>query len=154
MTTKNKMIKKIISTNKNNWVGLIARLAIAIAVFPHGAQKLLGWFGGNGFEDTMTFMSERIGLPNWLGFLVIVIEFFAPLLLVLGLHTRLVACLILINFIGVLSVDTIGNGFFMNWAGVEGKGEGLEYFILLFSLLFIVLIKGGQKLSVDAAWSQ
>ena len=48
-------MKKLFATNPNNWPALIARLALAIVIFPHGAQKLFGWFGGYGFQGTMGF---------------------------------------------------------------------------------------------------
>lgn len=56
-------MKKILSTNTNNTTALIARIALGIVVFPHGAQKLLGWFGGYGFEGTMSFLTGQAGLP-------------------------------------------------------------------------------------------
>jgi len=138
-------------TNTENWTALFARLAIAITIFPHGAQKLLGWFGGAGFEGAMTFMTQTQGLPWIIGFIFILIEFFGPVLLILGLETRLSAAVIFCAFIGVLFADTIHNGFFMNWGRVGGKGEGFEYFILLYGLLIISLIAGGGKASIDAA---
>ncbi len=144
------MLKKLIQTDKNNLAALFTRVAIAIAVFPHGAQKLLGWYGGGGFEKTMYFMTQIKNLPWILGFLVIIIEFFGAILLAAGLHTRLMALFLTLNFIGIILVDTWGNGFFMNWAGVEGKGEGYEYFILLFGLLISSFIMGGGKASLDA----
>jgi len=145
-------MKKIIETNESNWPALLARLALAITIFPHGAQKLLGWFGGGGFEGTMTFLTQGAGLPWIIGFLVIIIEFFGPLLLVFGLLTRVAAFAIGVNFIGVVFTAMIHNGFFMNWSMQGGKGEGLEYFILLFGLILISLIAGGGKASIDAAW--
>lgn len=143
----------IIKTNPNNWAALFARLAIAITIFPHGAQKLAGWFGGGGFEGTMSFMTQGAGLPWIIGFLVIIIEFFGPLLLVAGLLTRVAAFAIGVNFIGVLFSAILTNGFFMNWGMQGGKGEGIEYFILLFGLIIISLIAGGGRLSMDAALS-
>lgn len=143
-------MNRFLLTNKKNWVGLYARLAIAIAIFPHGAQKLLGWFGGAGFQGTMYYMTTIAGVSSILGFLVIVVEFFGTILLALGLFTRYATLAILINFIGVIIVDISGNGFFMNWAKIEGKGEGYEYFILLFGLIIITLVTGGGKLSLDA----
>lgn len=148
------MLNKITSTNSNNIAGLIARVAVAIAIFPHGAQKLLGWFGGAGFEGTQYFMTEIIGAPWILGLMVIIIEFFGSLLLFIGLFTRPAALLMIFNFIGVIIVDIWGNGFFMNWAGIEGRGEGYEYFVLLFGIMIISLIIGGGKASIDANISQ
>ncbi|HEX5552490.1 MAG TPA: DoxX family protein [Chitinophagaceae bacterium] len=146
-------MKNIIATNANNWQALFARLAIAITIFPHGAQKLLGWYGGGGFNGTMDFFTHGAGLPWIIGFLVIIIEFFGSLLLVLGLATRLAAFAIAVNFTGVLFSAILANGFFMNWSMQGGKGEGIEYFILLFGLIMISLISGGGKASIDAALS-
>lgn len=143
-------MKSIIRTNTDNWPGLVARLAIAVTIFPHGAQKLLGWFGGGGFTGTMDFMTQGAGLPWIIGFLVIVIEFFGPLLLLIGLFTRVAAFAIGLNFIGVIFSSILGNGFFMNWGMKGGKGEGIEYFILLFGLIISVVIAGGGKASLDA----
>lgn len=144
-------MKHLIRTNGNNWAGLFARLAIAITIFPHGAQKLLGWFGGGGFEGTMAYMTQGAGLPWLVGLLVILIEFFGTLLLLVGLFTRVAAFAVGVNFVGVLFSAIIHNGFFMNWASQEGKGEGIEYFILLFGLIIISLLAGGGKASIDAA---
>lgn len=144
-------MKKIIATNADNWTALIARLAIAVTIFPHGAQKLLGWFGGYGFSGTMNFFTGAAGLPWIIGFLVILFEFFGPLFLILGLYTRIAALAIIANFIGVLFSSIIHNGFFMNWSMTGNKGEGVEYFILLFGLALISLIAGGGKASVDGA---
>ena len=137
-------------TNTQNWVPLFARLAIFISIFPHGAQKLLGWYGGPGFSASMEFLSSGAGLPSFIAFLVIIFESIAPLFLLLGLFTRISAAAVLINFIGVVFTVIIHNGFFMNWNAEAGKGEGLEYFVLLFALLIIVLIRGGGKASLDA----
>lgn len=143
-------MKSLIKTNAGNWPALLARLAIAITVFPHGAQKLLGWFGGGGFNGTMGFMTQGAGLPWIIALLVILIEFFGPLLLILGLFTRVAAFVVGVNFIGVLFSSILGNGFFMNWGMQDAKGEGIEYFILLFGLIIIALIAGGGKASIDA----
>jgi len=143
-------MKKIFATDSSNWPALVARLAVAIAIFPHGAQKLLGWFGGYGFSGTMGFLTGGAGLPWIIGLLVILIEFFAPLFLFFGLGTRIAALAIIANFLGVVAFGHLHNGFFMNWGMEAGKGEGLEYFVLLFGLTIIALIAGGGKASIDA----
>ena len=51
------MLKKLIATNKDDRIALLLRLTLGIVMFPHGAQKMLGWFGGNGFSGTMGFFT-------------------------------------------------------------------------------------------------
>jgi putative oxidoreductase len=147
-------MKKIIATDSNNWIALIARLALGITIFPHGAQKLLGWFGGHGFTGTMGFFTETLHLPYIIGLLVILIEFFGSLFLIFGFLTRLSALGFLGVFAGVVITSAASNGFFMNWNMEAGKGEGLEYFIMLFGLAIILLIQGGGKASIEAAISK
>jgi putative oxidoreductase len=144
-------MKKLLATNSENTTALLARLALGIVVFPHGAQKLLGWFGGYGFDGTMGFLTGTAGLPSVIALLVILIEFFGSLFLITGFATRLAAIGILANFIGVVVTSNLHNGFFMNWYAQANKGEGLEYFILLFGLGVISLIAGGGRASADAA---
>lgn len=146
-------MKNIIKTNADNWPALFARLAIAITIFPHGAQKLLGWYGGGGFEGTMAFMTQGAGLPWIIGLLVIIVEFFCSVFLLFGFLTRIAALGILANFIGVVLFAHSGSGFFMNWGMASERPEGIEYFVLLFGLSLISLIAGGGKASIDAILS-
>ena len=147
-------MKKLLSTDSANTGALIARLMIAIVIFPHGAQKLLGWFGGYGYTGTMGFLTGAAGLPSIIALLVILIEFFAPLFLLAGFATRIAAFGIIAEFFGVVMKSHISNGFFMNWYVQPNKGEGLEYFILLFGLALVSVIAGGGKWSVDAVLSK
>ena len=144
-------MKKLLATNSENTTALFARIALGVVVFPHGAQKLLGWFGGYGFDGTMGFLTNTAGLPSVIALMVILIEFFGSIFLIAGFATRLAAIGILGNFIGVVVTSNLNNGFFMNWYAQANKGEGLEYFILLFGLAIISLVAGGGKASADAA---
>ena len=144
-------MKKLLATDSNNWPALIARLALGITLFPHGAQKLLDWFGGYGFTGTMGFLTGQAHLPWIIAVLVILIESIGALLLITGFATRVAAFAVIINFLGVVFTSHLNNGFFMNWFMQPNKGEGLEYFILLFGLAVASLIAGGGKWSVDAA---
>jgi putative oxidoreductase len=147
-------MNKIIATNANNWPALIARLALGLTIFPHGAQKLLGWFGGYGFTGTMGFFTTQAHLPYIVGLLVILIEFFGSLFLIFGFLSRVAAIGFIGVYIGAVATVHAANGFFMNWNMEAGKGEGWEYFILLFGLAIIVLISGGGKGSIDATISK
>jgi putative oxidoreductase len=140
-------MQKLFKTN-NDWTGLALRLGIAIVLFPHGVQKLLGWFGGYGFTGTMQFFTDTVGLPWFIGFLVILLEFFGSLLLLAGLGSRIIAAAMIILFIGIIFTSHIQNGFFMNWFGNQ-KGEGYEYFLLLIGLCAALFLNGSGKFSVD-----
>jgi putative oxidoreductase len=144
-------MKKLLATNSENTTALFARIALGVVVFPHGAQKLMGWFGGYGFDGTMGFLTGTAGLPSAIALLVILVEFFGSIFLIAGFATRLAAIGIIANFVGVVATSHLNSGFFMNWYAQPNTGEGLEYFILLFGLAIISLVAGGGKASADAA---
>lgn len=142
------MKNKIFDTN-NDWTGVIARLATGIVLFPHGAQKLLGMFGGYGFSGTMGFFTSTMHLPWVIAFLVIMIEFFGSVSFILGFATRIWATLTIILMLGIILTSHIDNGFFMNWYGNQ-KGEGYEYHLLVIGLCLTILVNGSGKYSVDS----
>jgi putative oxidoreductase len=144
------MLKKLMQTDDDTGM-LIVRLALGIVMFPHGAQKLLGWFGGGGYSATMEGMT-KMGLPAVIVFLVIFCEFFGALSLITGLLGRLGAFGILCVMVGAILTVHLANGFFMNWMGNQ-KGEGIEYHILAIGIALAVLIKGSGRFSVDRALS-
>jgi putative oxidoreductase len=139
---------KIFNTN-NSLAATFARLFLGVVLFPHGAQKLLGWFGGYGFSGTMNFFTETMNLPWIVAFLVIVIEFFGAVFLIAGIATRVVSFSILFLFLGIAFTHT-ENGFFMNWFGNQ-QGEGIEYFLLVLGLALSLVVSGAGKLSLDQA---
>jgi hypothetical protein len=44
-------------------VGRILRITLAVVIFPHGAQKALGWFGGHGLKGIMKYFTDA-GIPT------------------------------------------------------------------------------------------
>ena len=141
------MKNKIFRTN-NDWTGLVTRLTIGLILFPHGAQKMLGIFGGYGFSGTMGFFTGTMHLPWLIGFLVIIIEFFGSLSLIAGFASRLWSVLVIIEMAGAVITTHLNNGFFMNWAGTQ-KGEGYEFHLLIIGLALATLIDGSGKFSAD-----
>jgi putative oxidoreductase len=146
------MIKNIFSAHKD-YTGLILRLSLGLVILPHGAQKLLGWFGGYGFESTMNFFTETIRLPWLIGFGVILIETLGALLLIVGFGSRILAALMALLMMGIILSVHIENGFFMNWFGNQ-KGEGIEYFLLAIGLALGIVSNGAGIYSVDELLSQ
>ena len=143
-------MRKILSTS-NDFTLTILRLVLGIVFFAHGAQKMLGWFGGYGFHGTMGFFTHN-GIPAPLAFLAICAEFFGGLGLIVGLLSRIAAFGIMCNMIVAILTIHIHNGFFMNWFGNQ-KGEGYEYHLLAIAGLLVILIKGAGALSIDRALS-
>lgn len=143
------MLERIFST-RGNWSPVIIRATLALILFPHGAQKVFGWFGGYGFSGTMDFFTGAVGLPWIIGFLVIVIEFLGPLLLAAGLFTRITAIAIFGQFIGIILHSHIQYGFFMNWFGrLKAGQEGIEFHLLVLGMSAALVISGAGKYALE-----
>jgi putative oxidoreductase len=128
-------------------IQLLLRLTLAIVIFPHGAQKALGWFGGPGFTGTMAYFGKSFPAP--LGFLAIVAEFLGPLGLAIGLLTRVAAFGVACEMLVAVLTTHVPHGFFMNWSGNQ-KGEGFEFHILALGIALALILGGAGLWSVDA----
>ncbi|HEY0613141.1 MAG TPA: DoxX family protein [Candidatus Elarobacter sp.] len=126
----------------------ILRLTTAIVMWPHGAQKALGLFGGPGIAGTVEGISGHLGLPALLVYAIIAIEFAGPVLLVLGILTRLTALGIAIDMACAAVLVHLPNGFFMNFMGNQ-KGEGIEFFILLVGIALAIVIAGPGRIALS-----
>lgn len=140
---------KLLTQTGASTAPFLARLTLGLVMFPHGAQKALGWFGGYGYTGTMGFFTGTMHIPYLFAFLAIVAEFAGSLALIMGLFGRVAAA----GIAGVMTVAILtthlANGFFMNWFGNQ-KGEGFEYHLLALGLALIVLVHGAGKLSLDS----
>ena len=126
----------------------IIRIACGLILFPHGAQKLLGSWGGYGFEGTMQFFTGTVHLPWALGILIILIEFFGPLLLIAGLGVRIISPVIFLLFTGIMITTPWEHGFFMNWFNNQ-KGEGFEFDLLMMAMAASLTFSGAGARSLD-----
>jgi putative oxidoreductase len=150
MTTQGGVIMgHLFRTDATQSALFVQRLVLALVMFPHGAQKLLGWFGGHGLSGTMDFFTATMGLPTVVALLVIAIEFFAPLFLAAGLLTRPAALGIAAVMVGAVLTSHLSHGFFMNWGGGR-EGEGFEFHLLALALAVPLAIWGGGRASLDA----
>src|SRR6476620_3320202 len=128
--------------------GFILRVTLGLVMFPHGAQKLLGWFGGFGFDGTIRFFTQNMGVPWIIAFLVVIGESFGSLGLLAGFLTRFTAASLAVIMLGAIMMVHLPDGFFMNWFGQQ-KGEGYEYHLLVIGIAAALLITGGGRWSVD-----
>ncbi|MBZ5665639.1 MAG: DoxX family protein [Acidobacteriia bacterium] len=146
------MFFKLLGTNAD-WGVAIVRIILGIVFFAHGAQKMLGWFGGPGFTNMMRTLTGQLRIPAPFAFLVIAGEFFGGLGLVVGLLSRLAAIGVLATMAGAVLMVHLQHGLFLNWFG-DKKGHGIEYHLLAMALALIVLIKGAGAFSLDRGWYQ
>ena len=143
------MIRKLMATS-NDWTLTVLRLVMGAVFFAHGAQKMLGWFGGYGFSGTMGFFTNVMHIPAPLAFLAICAEFLGGIGLILGALGRLAAFGIACNMlVAVLMVHT-QFGLFMNWSGQQ-KGEGFEFHLLAIAIAIVLMARGSGAFSVDQA---
>lgn len=127
-----------------------ARIVLGAAILPHGAQKLFGWFGGYGFTATLHWFTDTMHVPWILGLAAILAETVGGLALLVGFATRLAAAAVGVVFLTAVILVHARHGFFINWFGNQ-KGEGVEYFVLGFALVVLLVVQGGGAASVDRA---
>ncbi|UII79143.1 DoxX family protein [Flagellimonas sp. CMM7] len=145
-------VKEILKTNPN--IGFsIARWTLGLVIFPHGAQKLLGLFGGYGYSSTMDVLTTQIGLPAIVAFSVIIIEFFGSISLVFGFFSRFWALSLAGMFTGIIITTQLEHGFFMNWYGNQA-GEGYEFSLLVIGLALSIVVNGSGKWSIHGLISK
>lgn len=145
------MIRTIVSTD-DSIATVILRVVLGVVFFAHGAQKVLGWFGGSGFVGTMGFFTGTMHIPVPLAFLAICAEFFGAMGLIIGFLTRIAVFGIATNMVVAIATVHCNFGFFMNWNGTQ-KGEGFEFHLLVLAIAAFLMIRGAGAFSVDHALS-
>jgi putative oxidoreductase len=140
------MIARLLQTEPS-YVLLVLRIALAIVIFPHGVQKLLGWFGGAGIDGTMQLFAA-LGVPAGIAVLVIVSDFFGSLALAVGLVGRLAAFGTTMVMLGAMVMVHAQHGFFLNWNG-DQAGEGIQFHLLVLAVAVVLMVKGSGAWSVD-----
>ncbi|CUS48053.1 MAG: putative oxidoreductase [Idiomarinaceae bacterium HL-53] len=135
-------LQKVFATNEG-WAALVLRVPVGLILASHGAQKLFGWFGGNGLEATGQWMGS-IGLDP--GFLMALLaggaEFFGGLALAIGVLTRPAAILNAFTMLVAIFAVHFQNGLFMS-------NGGYEYALTLFVVSIALAIQGAGRYSVD-----
>jgi putative oxidoreductase len=138
------MFQRLISTSRT-WIPVPIRLALGVIFVAHGAQKVLGYFGGKGLVAFIAGQAP-LGLKPawaWLGAAALA-ELIGGLLLVLGLMTRLGAFLIACVMVVAMAGVHWSRGFFL-------QSGGIEYTVALLAMALGLLISGGGMVSMDGA---
>lgn len=143
------MVRQLLETD-TNYVYCFLRLVAGVIIFPYGMQKLLGWFddfgGGVGIKASLAQIKKK-GIPQFVAWMVIIGQSLGSIALVAGFCGRITAAGNFIIFTGAL-LSHAADGWVMNWTARK-RGEGIEYFVMLLSILLIIVIKGSGALSID-----
>jgi len=142
-------MERLFLTN-DSWNGLILRVALGLVMFFHGAQNLLGWFWGLGFEPAMAVLTAQLQLPKVVGVLIIMTQFFGGIALMLGAYVRIAAVAVICVMLASLGLLNYGNGFLTTWSGKQ-LSPGLEFQLLAITVAVAVMIWGAGRWSIDRA---
>jgi putative oxidoreductase len=131
-----------------DWIETLIRITLGVIFFAHGAQKLLGWFGGVGLKETMRSMHQFLGLPIPVAFLAVATEFLGGAGLMVGLLSRVAALGIGVTMVVAIFMVHGRYGLFLNWFG-DRKGHGIEYHLLAIALAAVIIVRGAGAASLD-----
>tara|TARA_Y100000992_G_scaffold97430_1_gene62908 strand:+ start:329 stop:748 length:420 start_codon:yes stop_codon:yes gene_type:complete len=112
---------------------LLFRVVVGLSLMTHGYSKLMRLVEGKVWGRTHLFFNEEVSFA-----LITFAEFFAPLLIILGLGTRLFAIPVIYAFIIIV--------FDAHWDDPFTKME--KGLLFLISYIFIFMI-GPGKISID-----
>jgi len=141
------MLHKLIHTREDYLLTLL-RLALGVVFFAHGAQLVLGWWGGAGFAGSMNLFTHGMGIPAALAALAILSQFLGGIGLLFGFLTRLAALGIVVDMAVATFLVHLPHGFFMNWYGTQ-KGEGFEFHLLAIAMALTIAARGAGAISID-----
>lgn len=145
------MLRRLLKTSDST-VDMLLRLTLAAVFFPHGAQNVLGWFGGFGLAGAWGFFTQKMGIPAFFAALAIAAEFLGPIGLFFGFLARVAAFGIFCDMATAVWMVHSKVGFFMNWFGTMPAGnEGFEFHLLALALSLAVMARGAGAFSIDGA---
>ena len=132
-----------------SWSLLVVRLALGVVFFAHGAQKVFGWFGGNGLRATVDAFRQYMGIPAAATVPAALIECFGGLALIVGVLARPAALgLIAVMLVAITKVHW-RHGFFINYQNVPNRGHGYEFNFALAAMALAILLGGAGRCSID-----
>jgi putative oxidoreductase len=144
--SSNSVLTKPIATS---FASFFLRFALGVIFFAHGAQKVLGWFGGYGLTGTRGFFENAWGISAPLFYLVAITEFLGGILIVFGVLSRVWAVGYVIEMLVAIFKVHLPFGFFMNWGSIGGRGEGYEFQTALLGMSLALVLFGPGRYSLD-----
>jgi putative oxidoreductase len=131
-----------------SWSHLVVRLGLGVVFFAHGAQKVLGWFGGPGLKGTVGHMGQ-MGVPTPAAVTAAFVEFLGGLGMLVGFLARPAALGIIVVMAVAIAKVHGRHGLFLNMTNAPGRGHGFEFNLALIAMALGILIGGAGVLSID-----
>ena len=130
---------------------LIIRLAVGVFLLYYGCQKMLGVFGGHGFQSQIQDF-QKMGFPPLFGTLSVFAEFFGALGLITGTLTRVAAFGVFCNmavaaWFSAKAPDLVHNIFVY---GDPMEARSLFYPVILCLGALAIVFTGAGIYSIDA----
>jgi putative oxidoreductase len=122
---------------------LLLRVSIGVLMLFHGVSKLTG----SGGLEWVVGEVQRFGVPGAVGYLVLVGEVLAPLLMVLGAWTRVAALIVAINMVVAVGMAHMKQLFTLAQTGGYALELQALYLLGALSVAFI----GAGRLSLAGA---
>src|SRR5258707_531114 len=97
-------------TNVGRWTHAILRIGAGILFMEHGLQKLFGFFGG--IQGQTVVLASQLGIAG-------ILEFAGGILLVLGLMTRPIAAILMVEMLVAFTIVHAPQG---GWP-IQNQGE-------------------------------
>ena len=125
------------------WALTLVRVILGLSMVVHGWEKLIPAGGLHRAHplagvDAFSHFVVTLGLPHWLGYVLVATEFVGGILLILGLLARIVGFLVAINMMVALIEVNRHHGY-----------GGSEYTLALISMALMLLAAGSGALSLD-----
>lgn len=118
------------------WTHAALRIGAGVLFMQHGLQKLAGWFGGIGPDGATVPLGSMLGIAGAL-------EIAGGILLIIGLATRPVAVVLMLQMIAAYFIAHVPQG---GWP-IQNQGE----LALLYGAVFLFLAgHGAGPMSIDA----
>ncbi len=128
---------------------VILRGVLGLIFVAHGAQKLLGWFGGKGLFATIQMFNDGMGIPPFFAYLAIFTEFFGGLALLFGVLSRLAGLGIAFTMLVAMLKVTFKGEFFLK-TGSDPGADGIEYNLALMAMALCVALIGPGSIALGS----
>lgn len=127
---------------KNSDLGLLlTRIIISAPMLCYGISKLI-----NGIDFIKSMMVEA-GLPSFFAYGVYIGEVVAPLLMIVGIRTRISSLIFAINCLTIILLSQTQNILSLN----EYGGWALELIAIYFVISISLFFTGGGRFAVSTA---